>query len=216
MPPIPESERAEKLGAFKRSFYEDIDRLAEGLYTGRITLGMWEEDMRTRLRIFMAGTTMIAKGDPEAVTQSDWGRVGYHMREQYRWLHRFAQDIYTRRDSITLAAIQARARLYADAANRVGTDIQAGELRQYLPYLPADGSTSCLNRCGCTWALEVVGVAPDAMTKGIRAVWTLHPEKEHCEPQGDLAGCIERDGVEVVFEVPAATEIPKAIGLGGG
>ena len=154
MPVIPDAEKLSKLHALAERFTETVDTLAENLYTGRITLGMWEEDMRTRLRIYLVSATMIGHGDPETVTKSMWGRVGNHLKQQYKWLHGFAKAIYDNRMTVSLEAIKARAHLYAAAAGKIATDIQAEGFRDKLPHLPGDGSTSCLNRCGCTWVLE--------------------------------------------------------------
>jgi len=215
VPVIPDAEKVAKLRALKDKMITDVDLLAENLYRGRITLGMWEEDMRTRLRIFMAAATMVGHGDPTTVTQSIWGRVGNHLRQQYRWLHGFAKAIYENKSTVSLAAIKARAHLYIEAANKIATDVQAEGFREHLPYLPADGSTTCLNRCGCQWVLEVVSEQPDQGAKTVKATWKLHPEKEHCEARDDLAGCVDRDGVIVTFEVPSKQAVPPFIGLGG-
>jgi len=215
MPPIPENEKLRALVAVKEGFYGDLDRLAGNLYRGRITLGMWEEDMRTRLRIFLVNAGMIGMGDPDLMTPSDWGRIGQHMRQQYRWLHGFAQAIYTQRETITLEAIQARAHLYAEAAGKIATDIQAGSLRDQLPYLPGDGSTTCLNRCGCRWVVTGSETDRDLGIKSVAYAWILNPVIEHCEPRGGLAGCINRVGVMETVTVPMGEEVPAFIGLGG-
>lgn len=215
MPPIPESEKLNALVAVKERFYGDLDRLAENLYRGRITLGMWEEDMRTRLRIYLVNAGVIGMGDVDMMTQSDWGRIGQHLRQQYQWLHRFAQDIYDRREDITIAAIQARAHLYAEAAGKIATDIQAGDLRDQLSHLPGDGSTTCLNQCGCRWT--VTGSEPDndLGVKSVAYTWVMDPVKEHCEPRYGLDGCTQRAGITETVIVPIDEEVPSFIGLGG-
>lgn len=209
MPPIPEANKLAALQAQKRSFYNDLDRLAENLYSGRITLGMWEEDMRTRLRIYLTGAGMIGKGDHENMTPSDWGRIGAHLKKQYQWLHGFSKAIYGKRETISLAAIKARAHLYADAGNTVATDIQAGDLRDQLPWLPGDGSTACLQACACEWLLHVEEERPQEGVKTVMAVWTLNMSVEHCED------CVPRDGHTEMVVVPIDYEVPVSIGLGG-
>lgn len=215
MPPIPESEKLNALRAVKEQFYSDIDRLAENLYSGRITLGMWEEDMRTRLRIYLVNAGIIGKGDYDEMTPSDWGRIGQHLRQQYRWLHGFSQDIYDRRQTITIAAIKARSHLYAEAAGKVATDLQAGDLRGQLSRLPADGSTTCLNQCGCRWALTGVEEDRELGVKAVTYTWIMDPTKEHCEPRGGLDGCIDLAGLTETVTVDIDEEVPAFIGLGG-
>lgn len=217
MSPISNSARDAKLRIFKASFVRDIDALAERLYDGRITLGMWEEDMRTRMRQYILGSAMIGKGDAAAMTQSDLGKVGAVLKKQYRWLHGFAQDIYDRRTTISLVAIKARAHLYAEAGNIMATEIQAGyfapNVRRdpvaILPWIPGDGSTRCLNQCKCSWNLRVIEVHKRQGVKLVEAIWTLHPA-EHCED------CIPRDGHIEHVEVAIELDIPSSIGLGGG
>jgi len=209
MPPIPEANKMAALLAQKRSFYDDLDRLAENLYRGRITLGMWEEDMRTRLRIYLTGSGMIGKGDHENMTPSDWGRIGAHLKKQYRWLHGFAKAIYQKRETISLDAIKARSHLYADAGNTVATDIQAGDLRGQLPYIPGDGSTECLQACCCEWLLSVEEERPQEGVKTIMALWSLNPSVENCRD------CVPRDGHTEMLIVPIGYEVPPSIGLGG-
>ena len=209
MPPIPEANKLAALYAQKGAFYDDLDRLAQNLYSGRITLGMWEEDMRTRLRINLTSAAMIGKGDHENMTPSDWGRVGAHLKKQYRWLHGFSKAIYDKRETISLDAIKARSHLYADAVNTVATDLQAGDLRGMLPWLPGDGSTACLQGCACEWLLSVEEERPQEGVKTVIAVWTLHPTADHCED------CVPRDGHTEILVVPIGYEVPASIGLGG-
>jgi hypothetical protein len=209
MPPIPESAKRVAISAQKRAFLNDLDRLAENLYSGRITLGMWESDMRTRLRIHLTGAGMIGKGDHENMTPSDWGRIGAHLKKQYRWLHGFSQAIYDKRQTISLAAIKARAHLYAEAASTVATDIQAGELRGKLPYIPGDGSTACLQQCRCIWSLSITEENREKGTKTVLATWIVDEEAESCED------CVPRDQHTEELVVPIEQEVPGFIGLGG-
>lgn len=184
-------------------FYADVDRLAESLREGRITLQMWEEEMRTQLRLFHTGMAAIGKGGWSGCTSSDWGKVGNVLKEQYGYLHRFAQDVYDRRETITAAAIAWRSRLYGDKGGYTAALIQAGDVTGFLPYLPRDGSTLCLNRCRCFWSLMEGDI--EEGIKPVTATWVLTPA-EHC------ATCIERDGHVEAFTVPAEMEVPTRIG----
>lgn len=215
MPPIPNGEKLDALRAVKLRFYSELDRLAENLFSGRITLGMWEADIRTRLRIYLVNAGIIGMGDVDQMTQSDWGRIGQHLRQQYRWLHGFAQAVYDNRESVTLNAIKARAHLYAEAMGKIATDIQAGDLRSMLSRLPGDGQTPCLNRCGCQWTLLRTEEDADMGVKAVTYLWVLNHELEHCETRGDLTGCIDLDGTTEIITVPINEDVPLTIGLGG-
>jgi hypothetical protein len=213
---ILDAEKAVKLAARKAAFVRDIDNLADNLYGGRITLGMFEEDFRTRMRMYLNGSAMIGKGDIR-LNRSEIGKVGAQLKKQYRWLHGFTQDIYDRRETISIEAIKARAHLYADAGDKVATEIQAGYFAPnarrkptiILSWMPRDGSTVCLNRCGCQWVMEVMGENADAGTKTVQATWQVNPVKEHCED------CLPRNGHVEIVEVPVDENVPEFIGLGG-
>lgn len=218
--PISDEAKSSKLVARKREFNGTVDTLAKSLLDGRITLGMWEEDMRTRLRMYVGGCAVIGKGgDVDLMRPSDWGKVGAQLKKQYRWLHGFSQDILQRaRDgTLTLKAVQARAHLYAEAGNIVATEIQAGyfapNVRRdpvfVLPWIPGDGSTVCLNRCGCRWMLTIVGEDSAAGTQTVECAWVMNPKKEHCDD------CIPRDGHMEIVDVPITADVPDFIGLGG-
>jgi len=188
----------------QEKFNETVNALAHNLRTGRITLAYFEEEMRTQIRLLHTGMGAIGKGSWKAMTSSDWGRVGNVIKKQYRWLHGFAQDIYDRRETITEGQIAWRARLYGDAGAYTATIIGAGDVTDFLPWIPRDGSTECLNRCRCEWLLSEDDPDRDGM-KAVEAVWTLHPA-EHC------ATCVSRDGHREYFTVPAEMEIPATIG----
>lgn len=211
---IPHVDRSRLYHVRWQRFVDDLDVIAEQLYRGRITLGMWEEDMRTRLREYLVGAASIGKGGRELMTSSDWGKVGVELKRQYRWLHGFAKDIYGNRETVSLEAIKARAHLYANAGAKIANKMQAGRLEDMLPWLPGDGTTSCLNNCGCKWILTVQGVSPDG-NAAVAAVWTLNPVKEHCEadPKTGLAGCIDRSGHTEMLTVPVSMDIPPYLGV---
>lgn len=216
---IADADKLAALSARKREFVAAIDNISTNLYTGRITLGMWEEDMRTRLRMYAGGCAVIGKGgNIDDMRPSDWGKVGAQLKKQYRWLHGFAGDIFDNRKTISLKAILARAHLYAEAGNIIATEIQAGyfapNVRRdpeiILSWMPGDGSTRCLNRCGCQWILTVLSEDAAAGIKTVEAVWQLNPSLENCED------CIPRDGHTEIVDVPIVVDVPAFIGLGGG
>ena len=211
MPTIPYSQRKSALNAYTRNFVDALNTLDDNMYSGKITLGMWEEDIRTRIRMYLYGSALIGAGNPPGgLTKSEKGWIGSELKKQYRWLHGFAQDIYARKDSISLEAIRARSHLYSKAGSKVANRMMTPvDLLEQLPWIPGDGTTRCLNMCGCEWILEEVSRNEDNGTKVIRAIWTLHPEKEHCED------CEPRQGRSVLAIVPIDTEIPPFIGLGG-
>ena len=184
-------------------FYRDVDALAERMYAGQISLGQWEEDMRTLVRELHTGCTAIGKGGWDLMTPKGWGQAGAAIKKQYRWLHGFAEDIEERKDTISLAAIKARAHLYGEAGGYSANLAQAGDIASMLPWIPRDGQSECMNNCKCAWIL--VEGEPEAGMKTITATWTLSPA-EHCDT------CLERSGHVETLVVPAGTEVPDFIG----
>lgn len=215
MPRLHDSEKHAKLKAFSDSFRGRLSILADNLYDGKITLGMWEEDFRTRLREYVVGAAYIGRGDTDTpLTAGEKGKIGAFLKEQYAWLHRFAADIYARRNTVTPEAIKARSNLYAGAGNVMATDMQAGGFAPThgeltLPWLPGDGNSRCLNNCGCRWLLEVLEEDEIMRSKVVRAIWIVDPAKENCED------CLPRDGHEEIVVVSIDTPVPDFIGLGG-
>jgi hypothetical protein len=216
--PDPIEDKSAALSARMKTFNRDLDSLSQRLYTGKITLGMYEEDFRTRMREYMAGCATIAKGgDPKSMTSSDWGKVGAELKKQYNWLHGFSKAIYENRDTVSLQAIQARAHLYAEAGVKGATEIQAGYFApntrrdpvNILPWMPRDGSTACMNRCGCVWDLAVVSSDEAQGIKTVQATWRMDPTLENC------VDCIPRDGHVEIVEVPIEEDVPSTIGFGG-
>lgn len=190
-------------------FNRDVNRLDRSLFEGRITLRMWQEEFKTQLRLFHTGMTAFGAGGWGQVTSSQWGRTGAILREQYGYLARFAQDIYDRRETISEAMIAWRSRLYGLKGAYTANVAHAGDVLQYLPYMPRDGSTTCLNGCKCYWDLQET-LPIDGM-KQVIATWTLTPA-EHCEASRGRAGCIDRDGYVVRFGVPEGMRVPARIG----
>lgn len=190
-------------------FDEIVTMLAELLYLGEITLRMWEEEMRTQLRLFHTGCTAIGAQGWDDVTPSQWGRTGAILAAQYLFLHRFAQDIYDRREYITEKSIAWRARLYGAKGAYTAGVAQAGGLLEFLPFMPKDGSTTCLNNCKCHWSLTAS--APVDGAKQVTAVWTLTPA-EHCEASPGFEGCVDRNGVTVQFVVGEGVKVPARLG----
>jgi hypothetical protein len=197
-------------------FKDIVDKLAEDLYTGNISIGAWEERMKAEIKSLHTATAVIGKGSFEDVSQSDWGRVGAEVKKQYRYLHNFAEYIAENRDTLSLRAIQARSHLYGNAAKHTASLMQAGEFaggtRRHpgrfkgLPWIPGDGSTECLINCKCRWELQVIDTMKSKNKKMVQAVWKLS-EAEHCDD------CKSRNNYTEILIVPYDTYVPPIIGM---
>ena len=203
--PIDEQSKANLVKARVNIFFDSSDELADQLFSGRISIGQWQESMKQLIRETHTSCAAIGAGGWDEMTFAKWGRLGTPLREQYAWLHGFSEFISENRDTISLAAIKARARLYGEGAGGSTVLMQAWpDLVDFLPYLPKDGSSPCLNRCHCLWRLSVDGVQSDG-SQEVMAIWELGVA-EHCNV------CVERDGVKVSFVTPPGVVIPDIIG----
>ena len=206
--PIDEDSITNLIEIRKAMFIDEVDAVVERMYVGEISIGQWEEQMRALIRELHASIAAIGKGGWDQMTFADWGRIGPIVKEQYRYLHAFAEKIALDRDSISLAAIKARAHMYGNAGEFSAIKIQAGDVfSKKLPWLPKDGSSECLVNCMCMWSLRVI----DTVKRGgrtynlIQATYHNRPA-EHCET------CIERNGKEVLIEVHESVPVPETIG----
>ena len=186
-------------------FFDESDALATKMYTGNVSLGQWQESMKQLIRECHTSTAAIGGGGWDEMTWAQWGRLGTPLREQYRWLQGFTEFIAENREDISLRAIQARARLYGEGAGGSTVLMQAGPaLESLLPWVPKDGQSECLNRCHCTWLLDVTGKQPDG-SQEVQAIWVLGAA-EHCDT------CVGRDGHVEMLIVPAGEVVPSRIG----
>ena len=186
-------------------FNTEVESLASSMYDGGITLGKWEEDMKRLIREFHASYTAIQRGGWDNMTHSDWGKIGPPLKAQYKYLHNFANNVADRRDTISLQAIQARAKMYGNAAGYTANVVVMGDaISKHLPWIPKDGSSECLVNCRCRWVLIVVDTVGDM--KVVQAVWRLSPA-EHCDT------CLDRNGFTIVFNVHKTVDVPPTIGL---
>lgn len=203
--PIDDESKANLVRVRIGIFFDASDALAEQMFTGQISLGQWQEDMKRIIRESHTSCAAIGKGGWGEMGAKDWGRLGTPLREQYKYLRGFADFISENRDTVSLAAIRARARLYGEGAGGSAVLMQAGAVfEDILPWIPKDGSTECLNRCKCHWELSVTGTQSDGFRQ-VRAVWVLSVA-EHCNT------CVGRDGHVETFVVPAGTVVPDMIG----
>lgn len=185
-------------------YNDTIDTLSQQVYTGEISIGQWQEAMKTEIRMLHNSSAAIGKGGWTNMTSRDWGRLGPRIKEQYRYLQGFAEHIDAKRDTISLRQIVARAKLYGEAAVGTTIAIQAGFwFSDHLPWMPRDGSTNCLVRCHCSWALQVTKTTKSYQT--VKASWRLGVA-EHCDT------CVGRAGHVEVLQVPIDVDVPQSIG----
>lgn len=72
-----------------------MNTLTTALTDGRLTLAQWERAFALQLKDLHLQEAALARGGWQNMTQADFGRVGRLLRDQYGFLHGFAQDIAT-------------------------------------------------------------------------------------------------------------------------
>jgi hypothetical protein len=157
-----------------------LEALTEQLYAGLISLAEWQMAVAAELRDAHVAHAMCGKGGRERMNQRAWGRVGGHLKDEYRWLTRFAEQIDD--GEVSLAQAQARVGQYARASQQAYLREWAKEQDRpewaglpTLNQVPRDGRTRCKGNCACNLK---------STTRGL--VWELNPA-EHCEDCQRLA-----------------------------
>lgn len=202
--PIDDASKTALLEVRMNIFNTDVGNLAERLFTGDVSIGQWEESMKRLMREFHASIAAISKGGWDNMTFQDWGRLGPVLKEQYRFLHGYAEYIAANSDTVSIDYLKNRSRMYGRPSTHVMSMMTAGiEISHLLPWLPGDMSTSCDGNCKCYWALRVI--LQTETTNTVEATWNLTPA-EHCST------CLGRNKYVIVFDIDVSIPIPSTIG----
>ena len=163
--------------------------LASGVASGQTTLTEWQTAMRTSVKNTYIDQYVLGHGGRGTMTQQDWGRIGAMVKEQYRYLDRFADDIAS--GKLTEAQIAARSALYHQSGTAAYERANA-YMRGLptLPYYPGDGTTACRANCQCHW--DIRQIAP-----GVWDCYWILGAAEHCED------CLSRADTDAPLHVEA-------------
>jgi hypothetical protein len=83
------------------------------LVNGDITIDQWQGSVREALKPAHIQAAMVGVGGKQALSQSDYGRIGQRLRSEYAYLQNFASDLLGGRVSGPMAL--ARIGLYAES-----------------------------------------------------------------------------------------------------
>lgn len=134
--------------------------------TGLLSPAGFETAMRALVKQSYGLQYMLGKGGRNAMTKSDWGKVGNAVKKQYKYLANFRAELASA-DPPTEGQATARAGLYTDSSVQAFARGQGAAWGVTLPGHPGDGLTACLGNCRCSWELESSG---GTLTS---ATWTL-------------------------------------------
>lgn len=156
---------------FIESQHVKMAELARGVAAKDITIQRFEHDARALVKETHAVEYTFGRGGRNAMTQSDWGRVGQTVKGQYAYLHQFTQQIAD--GELSVPQIAVRASMYMDAGIASHERGRAAAFGMHLPAFPADGSSECLSRCRCAWSII-------EQAEQFEATWVRNSAAEHC------------------------------------
>lgn len=129
-----------------------VDDLASQLASG-LNVGAWQQSMRENIKREVLRQYLAGRGGIEKMTQSDYGRCGAIIVDQYKYLDGFAREI--KEGNLTEKQIAKRAAMYINSAREAferamdqaikGTD--QDEVRWVLD--PSPEVEHCTGEPGC-------------------------------------------------------------------
>ena len=168
-----------------QAFNVTVTNLADQLSSGAIGVDDWLVAMRREVKDIHVNAVVISRGGASrAVTQAEWGRLGGHLRVQYRYLDNYAWDVQVRAMNalsggrpLTQNYLEWRSKLYGRNSR---ASFYRGLAYGLLPQVPGDGQTECLVGCQCVLRFE------EGENQGeLFVYWELRPA-EHCFPAGTM------------------------------
>ncbi len=100
--------------AFADRVMTRTDSIVSRLVSGDNTIADFESAMRQHVRDVHLAEYTLGRGGRAVMTQADYGRTGYYLRDQYGYLRKFRDEIAA--GTLTDEQIKARARLYTEDA----------------------------------------------------------------------------------------------------
>ena len=141
----------------------NVENMTQRFIDGGIPLEVWQERMKQEIKDTYLVELQIGRGGRNALTYSDWGRVGQLLREQYRYLRNFAEEI--KAGNLSAAEIMRRAKMYANGAKRafwIGKTAAmegAGFDEERRDLSPAEHCVSCIGYAEQGW--QPIGSLPE-------------------------------------------------------
>ena len=107
-------------------FHKNVERLAERLDNGNLTIAQWQERMKQEILDIHRTQYTVGRGGVDQMTPRDWGRLGSDLRwMHYDSLDGFALDISNGKQlpdgtfrPYTESEIRARSKLYMNSSNK--------------------------------------------------------------------------------------------------
>lgn len=132
-----------------------LEELTRRLFSGEIDTARWKMATASELKNAHIAYSMFGAGGRDNMTQASWGRVGGTLKDEFKWLQSFADDIATK--NISEAQALARVKQYGNSASQSywreycaeqSTEANDPDL-PLLTHRPRDGGTQCRGNCNC-------------------------------------------------------------------
>jgi len=181
-PRVRNLETAYKLVELRREAYKKAaSELAAKLWNGEIDIAEWRRQMQQEIKDLHVTSLVIARGgDRSAVTFSEWGRLGWYIRDQYAYLNRYQKALEDSAQASLLGLVNFKSEKYiAHRSGLYGNNARAtfwrGVTYGLLPQVPGDGQTACRMNCACRLDIRSAET-PDA----VHVFWIINPAVENC------------------------------------
>ena len=92
-----------------------METLSLRLQRGKISLAEWQLGMARQIKVLHVNAMALARGGWAQMSQSDWGFVGAKVKEQYKFLRNFGQQILNGEQALD-GRMLVRTGMYEDAA----------------------------------------------------------------------------------------------------
>lgn len=129
--------------------------LGDDLRAGRMSLEAWRFEMRAAIKDANLRGAALAKGGWERMTQEDFGRVGQLIREEYKALEQWVEEIKT---GLPLdGRLRTRGQLYVQAGRATYHKVQEVEMarrgmeQERSVLHPADHCDECVAEADVGW-----------------------------------------------------------------
>jgi len=166
------------------------DTLAGYVSAGQIAIPDWVQLMRTEVKNEYIRQYLAGIGGRSQMTQSDWGRVGNMLREQYKFLNRFAADL----PNLSEAQIRMRAGMYSESAGQAYEMAHAKVAKGWGADTAAWFVNPALENCSVCLERQQMGPRPIGPRGGFMS--TVDGE---VFPKDCTAPCLVRDGCSIEF-----------------
>lgn len=119
--------------------------LSNELAANRITIQWWQREMRTALKNAHIYSAAAARGGFAQMGNAEYGQVGQRLRQQYRYLDRFAREI---EEGLPLdGRFMSRTELYAQSGRATfhehDAEVQADAGMEFERSIISSGADNC-------------------------------------------------------------------------